>query len=298
MGGGDIGAYRTLLENVMEQKHLGSTPFRGMDLNRIASHAPALVDQVCSRWHVPREVGQDVIKLALFDIILFIGTILLQSLKSFYSFSLDNSGSMRFEENGERIKDLHLILSRVAYAVTLFDRDGISLRFMNWKPSPYDNVKLDGITHEEEINRLLGTPNQPGQVNFSGLTPLGTELRSQVIEPLILAKARNYDSQTETDDLNKPILVIIITDGQPAGEQRDTLKRTIQYCRDEMRRLPQYSKLDEKRHLPNPVSFQIAQVGNDEPARKFLGELDEDKEIGDIIDCTSSTRDRSACSCA
>lgn len=40
---------------------------------------------------------------------------------------------MRFEESGERINDLKLILSRAAYAASLFDTDGISVRFMNWQ---------------------------------------------------------------------------------------------------------------------------------------------------------------------
>lgn len=31
---------------------------------------------------------------------------------------------MAFEEQGERIKDLELILQRVAFAATLFDEDG------------------------------------------------------------------------------------------------------------------------------------------------------------------------------
>lgn len=35
---------------------------------------------------------------------------------------------MQFEENGERIDDLKLILSRVVQAATLFDDDGISIR--------------------------------------------------------------------------------------------------------------------------------------------------------------------------
>ena len=37
---------------------------------------------------------------------------------------IDDSGSMAFEEQGERIKDLELILQRVAFAATLFDEDG------------------------------------------------------------------------------------------------------------------------------------------------------------------------------
>ena len=196
---------------------------------------------------------------------------------------------MRFEENGERINDLHLILSRAVFAATLFDTTGIDVRFMNWKPPQHDMHMVDNIKSEEGVNRLIGTPNQPGPVNFSGLTPLGTELRSQVIDPMIIRKAPE-------GKLTKPVLVIIVTDGQPAGEPRDTLKRTIQYCRDEMRRIrtgpnvkgPRGEPLGNMGFGDMPVSFQIAQVGNDEPARKFLGELDSDIELGNIIDCTSS----------
>lgn len=43
----------------------------------------------------------------------------------------DDSGSMVFEERGERIDDLKLILGRVAEVATLFDDDGILVRFMN-----------------------------------------------------------------------------------------------------------------------------------------------------------------------
>lgn len=45
--------------------------------------------------------------------------------------SYTDSGSMAFEENGERIDDLKALMSKVAYATSLFDQDGISVRFMN-----------------------------------------------------------------------------------------------------------------------------------------------------------------------
>ena len=47
-------------------------------------------------------------RLALYDVVIYI----------------DDSGSMAFEEQGERIKDLELIMQRVAFAATLFDEDG------------------------------------------------------------------------------------------------------------------------------------------------------------------------------
>lgn len=178
---------------------------------------------------------------------------------------------MRFEENGERINDLALILNRTANAATKFDNDGISLRFMNRQSAA--SQQLDGIRHTQDIERLIGKNGQGGAVQFSGLTPLGTELRSQVIEPMVAQPLRSRQ-------LPKPVLVIVITDGQPAGEARDTLKNTIQSTiRDAETAYGRGAR---------PVSFQIAQVGNDDGARKFLGELDDDPSIGDIVDCTSS----------
>lgn len=38
---------------------------------------------------------------------------------------------MAFEENGERIDDLKMIAQKVSEVATLFDDDGILVRFMN-----------------------------------------------------------------------------------------------------------------------------------------------------------------------
>lgn len=42
--------------------------------------------------------------------------------------SADDSGSMAFEEGGERIDDMKAVLGRTADAATLFDTDGIVVR--------------------------------------------------------------------------------------------------------------------------------------------------------------------------
>lgn len=57
---------------------------------------------------MPLELAHDLATLALYDIVIF----------------ADDSGSMIFEEGGERINDLKLILGRVAEVATLFDEDG------------------------------------------------------------------------------------------------------------------------------------------------------------------------------
>ena len=64
--------------------------------------------QVCITNLKKLNCSADQNRLALYDIVIYI----------------DDSGSMAFEEQGERIKDLELILQRVAFAATLFDEDG------------------------------------------------------------------------------------------------------------------------------------------------------------------------------
>ena len=47
--------------------------FNDPRLDRYATVAPAKVQQYCNRFHIPTEVGRDLVKLALFDIVLYIG---------------------------------------------------------------------------------------------------------------------------------------------------------------------------------------------------------------------------------
>lgn len=175
---------------------------------------------------------------------------------------IDDSGSMQFEENGERIDDLKLILSRVAYATSLFDEDGIQVRFMN-SPDGGNNIRS-----EQQVNEMVS------RTRFSGLTPMGRELDNKILRPLVLQAARS-------GQLRKPVLVITITDGQPTGESSGDVARIIKNASDELSRNPRYGK--------GALAFQFAQVGNDLKAREFLSKLDEEPTIGDIIDCTSST---------
>ena len=240
-------------------------------LDRYASKAATQVDQLCAKWRVPREVGQDVVKLALYDIILYIGESFVASWRVSRLIIPDDSGSMQFDEGGERIKDLRLILERVAYAASLFDDDGISVRFMNWEPSkargPCRPDIQDRITSEQQIEELMT------HVAFKGLTPMGTELRAKVIEPMVLRPAR-------AGQLRKPVLVIAITDGQPAGEPSNTVFDVIRNVSTELSRMPQYGH--------GACAFQFAQVGNDRQATEFLAKLDNEPGFGDIVDCTSS----------
>lgn len=169
---------------------------------------------------------------------------------------------MAFEENGSRIDDLKLIINRVAFAAGLFDDDGIAVRFMN------STQVADGIRNPQQVEQLIG------QTRFQGLTPMGRELQNKVLGPMVLGPARS-------GQLRKPVLVIIITDGQPTGESQRDIANIILTASREL--------ASNQRVGRGGVAFQFAQVGNDLKAREFLMQLDENRDIGDIIDCTSST---------
>lgn len=256
-GPAEIAGYKQLLQACIQEKGLQNFyPPNSPILEQIAQQAAGKINQIIQRWRVAKEIANDIVKLALYDIVLYI----------------DDSGSMQFEEEGSRIKDLRLILERVSFAATLFDADGISLRFMNTDLSGVRDQQgrplQDGVASEAQIEQIMRG------VQFKGLTPMGTSLRKKVIDEIVLQKAAS-------GQLRKPVLVIAITDGQPAGEPQNAVFDTIRYAFDTLQqRYPQYGR--------GGVAFEFAQVGNDEMAKKFLSKLDEDPQIGPMVDCTSN----------
>lgn len=63
-------------------------------VDQIASKVTSQVDDLCAKWQVPREVGQDVVKLALFDIVLYVGKRGRIPVASSMSISTDTSNQM------------------------------------------------------------------------------------------------------------------------------------------------------------------------------------------------------------
>lgn len=118
----------------------------------------------------------------------------------------------------------------MAFATSLFDADGIQ----------YAPPRLSAHTHADSQSPLpqlqdrgqrphlgaAGPAARPaGQVLrcadllisrdaalTAGLTPLGTSLDKKILQPLVLGPAR-------AGRLEKPVVVIVITDGTPAGDQ-------------------------------------------------------------------------------
>lgn len=242
-----VAGYKQLLVGTIQEKQLQHfyPPDKLERLVQVlANDAPGKVNKLMREWNVSMEIAMDVMKLVLFDVVLYV----------------DDSGSIEFEEGGVRKDQLRQVISTIATAASTFDQDGISVRFMN-------SMEVgDGIRSADDVNRLVA------RVRFQGLTPLGTNLRNKVLEPMVIGPAR-------AGRLEKPVLIITITDGQPAGEPRDAVSETISYAVGEVSRTP-YGR--------GAISFQFSQVGNDTRAREFLGSLDSDPRIGAFIDCTSS----------
>ncbi|GJN93971.1 hypothetical protein Rhopal_007034-T1 [Rhodotorula paludigena] len=205
--------------------------------------------RIASEWRLPNEVAFDLARLALFDVQLYI----------------DDSGSMAFEENGSRIDDAKLVTSRVAQAASLFDTDGIQVFFMN---SP---TVGHGISNEGQAQSLLSG------ITFSGLTPLGTSLENKILRPLVHA--------AQSGTLRKPVLVIAVTDGEPASENRYKIVDAIKNAKN---------ALGATRYGPDTLSIELAQVGNDQKAAAFLNEIDRHPDIGRFVDVTSNFETESA----
>ena len=198
---------------------------------------------LAAQWDLPLSIAIDLAPLALYDVVIY----------------GDDSGSMAAEERGARIDDLKLIVGRVCDVTTLFDDDGIQIRFMN-APQAGNGIRNSG----DAATFIQG-------IRFNGMTPLATQLELKVLHPLVY-------QPIQARQLQKPVLIITITDGEPLGEPREKIKHVIRNARQ---------WITQVGYPPSTVAFQFAQVGSDMKAQAFLAELDQDPVVGKMIDCTS-----------
>ncbi|GAA6039352.1 hypothetical protein JCM8097_002812 [Rhodosporidiobolus ruineniae] len=246
--GGPVGSHAYILgklqQCVQDQNLQAFYPPGSLEpiANRI-SQSGAL-QRIAGEWRLPMEIAMDLAKLALFDVILF----------------LDDSGSMAFEENGSRIDDVKLIASRAATAAALFDQDGIQILLMNGHQQGHN------INNEQQASQLLSN------IQFSGLTPFGTSLDQRVLQPFVVGPAR-------AGALRKPVLVIGVTDGEPAGEDPNAFVQAVKNAK---------AALSQTRYGPDALSIELAQVGNDQKARAHLERIDNHPEVGGLVDVTST----------
>ncbi|KAM0450880.1 hypothetical protein ACHAO4_006271 [Trichoderma viride] len=142
----------------------------------------------------------------------------------------DDSTSMKREGRWESQKEL---IQRITQVTTLVlpDGEGVALRFINRDVDNATNLTLEGIR-----DILQPMTWQPG-----GDTPIGTNLRSKILQPLV------YDKITK-GTLERPVLIIIITDGMPEPEDSSVLVNAILECERQLQEnaYPPQKRLDEK----------------------------------------------------
>jgi len=242
-------AIKQRVDSVIQDKNLhyfypANSPQYNNLLNRL-SHVD--FPSIAAKRKIPIELAFDLAALGVVDVIFYI----------------DDSGSMNFDEqwnqSTEKTDDLKLILSRVVDITSLFDDDGLSIRFFN------SSYEFDNITNEQEALNALA------KVHYNGGTPLGRNLLSRILEPFVYAKARK-------NQFTKPLMIYIITDGVPDNKQE--VKDNIYKCKQ---------WLEQTSYGKSAVNIMFAQVGNSQSAAQYLKvELDNDKDIRDEVDSTGN----------
>ncbi|RGP62532.1 ankyrin repeat [Fusarium longipes] len=171
----------------------------------------------------------------------------------------DDSSSMKDSNKCEhRWTAQNELINRIARVTTriLPEGEGVYLRYISQTIEHSDSLKF------EEIPRAIQT------LKPSGNTPIGTNLKTKILEPLVYSKLPY--------GLKRPILISVITDGAPTKsvEKESTFVEAIEECGDRL----------EKNGLPRQsVKFLIGQVGTAEDAKNFLSQLRNNTKIEDVV---------------
>lgn len=175
----------------------------------------------------------------------------------------DDSSSMSGENRYEYLIQLVTRIARIATKIVP-DDTGVDLRFIN------DDFASELFSDTEVLQAMK-------RVRPSGVTEIGTNLRMKILKPLVYDVIDSTVSTTSPIPFKRPLLVCIITDGLPIGEDRNALRDEIVTCK---------RKLEAKGYDPTSVMYCINQVGTDSEAELFIDALRDEKTIEEVIHCT------------
>ncbi|KAI1393340.1 uncharacterized protein F4822DRAFT_9121 [Hypoxylon trugodes] len=176
----------------------------------------------------------------------------------------DDSSSMKREGRWDSLKKLVERISRITTRV-LPEGEGVALRFINQDVDNSSNLTVDGILGI--IGPMSWKPN--------GDTAVGTFLRSKILEPLVYSKL-------ESNSLERPLLVSVITDGMPSDEGETEFVDTIADCGD---------RLEKAGYPRDSVKFMVGQIGTGKQAAKFLDAIRNKADISSVVYCTTDQLD-------
>ncbi|CAG9980544.1 unnamed protein product [Clonostachys byssicola] len=148
------------------------------------------------------------------------------------------------------------LINRIARVTTriLPEGEGVYMRYINQEIRNSDSLKFEELL--DVVKPLI----------LGGDTPIGTNLKSKVLQPLVYNKLPN--------NLKRPLLVSVITDGMPEPEPKNTFVDAIAECGDKL----------EAAGLPREsVKFMIGQVGSAKAATRFLQDISKESRIQDVV---------------
>jgi hypothetical protein len=114
----------------------------------------------------------------------------------------------------ERARELVTLITEVATKFVNVNT-GVHLRFINKDDSTANNLSANEVRQ-----RMSFTPQ--------GWTELGTNLTKKILQPMV------YDAIAQ-GVLERPFLILTITDGVPSKEQPGEFRKAIVRCKRELR---------------------------------------------------------------
>lgn len=224
-------------------------------INRACMHDYRLLMR---EWNIPTiDMACDIAVLGLFDIA-FIG---------------DDSGSMARTETAEdgmtRWELLKILVRTLSFWATLMDDDGVVVRLFNNDVGDMGNC----VASQSDVEALFASVPDPSITRYT--TPMGAridEILQDIVYPMM-----------DANDLPKPVLMLVITDGK--ADDEDRVFDAINGCR---------SKAKRSNYGAHAVSFGFCQVGTDSEAQDWLDMIDKHRKIGHLVDCTSNYQMESA----
>ncbi|KAH6849642.1 ankyrin repeat protein [Chaetomium sp. MPI-CAGE-AT-0009] len=169
----------------------------------------------------------------------------------------DDSNSMKEEGRWPKQTELAKRIADIAIqSVPNTLVKGVHLRFINKDTPDANNLNGDGVASRIGANGPHGS------------TPIGTELKNKILNPLV------YSVLDAGKSLKSAYLIMIITDGCPWDENTDELRNSILECG---------RRLKAAGYRRDAVRFCLSQIGTDDDARAFLDSLDMDDDLEDVL---------------
>jgi hypothetical protein len=213
-------------------------------------------------------------------------------------FLIDDSGSMAADEDGHAIPlwsrkesrwdETRDILKTIAPICTKYDKNGISVYFMNNK-NPEDEDQVGGGWHNiqkaDQVHSLFA------KVKPDGWTPTGMRIQN-IMQPLVGDYCQRVERMNPLNYAGmKPVYLIVFTDGKASDDPESQIASLAT-------QLDRAGRPVRPEHLYGPgaparqFGIQFFQVGNDPTATKALQDMDDNmasthgcRDMVDTVTC-------------